>query len=969
VYPRAVTVPEFELVSPELAAGRGSRPVELLERAGQLTAVAALVAAADAGRGGLLLVEATAGLGKSTLLDHAAALARDQGHLVLRARGHELERAFAWGVTRTLFERWAGGGAQAELLTGPAAAARLVLGAADEPRDLPVSDAAFAILHGLYWLAVRLAERTPLLITVDDAQWADGPSLRWLTFLLGRLTDLPIAVLVAARPGTRGESGVLAQLAGDPDVLVCQLEPLGPDAVAELVRRRRPDADDGFCRRCLELTGGNPLHLRELLAAIEAQPGGTDAEILAGGVALASRSLARSVRRRLAALSPTACRLARAVAVFENDAPLGMAAALAEVGTSAAPSAADELTHADLLRPGDPLEFIHPLVRTAVYHELPPRRRAQLHRQAAALLAGDGAADECVSAHLLESPPAEDGEVVATLRATARRAFARGAPASAVRYLDRALREPPPTAVRPELLAELGRAEGATGGQEAVAYLTEAIELTGDARTRATLLLELSRLLHDRGRLDEACEACLRGRAELDGDSDGDKPADELAAGLDAGYLTSAMLSPKHVADAHRRVRAILDRPTRLDSPADRALTSKAMIMRLAAGGNRDELLTIARDLFAGGRLAAEAGAESQALWHTMGALSYCDDYATAEHAFQLALADARLRGATIALAGASVFRARQSLWTGPVAEAEHDARTAFDIWHGVGHMYVSAAGLCLVSALLEQDDTDQAGTVLAVIEEHATPFGLFAAWRLAATGRIAARRGQDAEALRAFTACGQHLVEIAQLNPVMLSWRSEAGLAALRLGQRDTADTLITEELTLAERFGAPRAVGVARRASGLLARGEQAIELLRSAADLHHGCAAHLEHTATLVELGAAIRRAGRPTEARDTLRDALALAETLGATHLARRARTEVHLAGGRVPSRGDKTPELTPSESRVAQLAADGRTNRQIANSLFITVKAVEWHLSNTYRKLRIRGRDQIATALTVPGDTT
>ncbi len=965
MYPRAVTVPEFGIVLPE--QDTGPRQAELLERAGELTAVAALVAAADAGRGGLLLVEAAAGLGKSTLLDHAAALARDQGHVVLRARGHELERAFAWGVTRTLFERWAGGGAQAELLTGPATAARLVLGAAEEPGDLPASDAAFAILHGLYWLAVRLAERTPLLITVDDAQWADGPSLRWLTFLLGRLTDLPIAVLVATRPGTRGEDRVLARLAGDPDVQERRLEPLGPDAVAELVRRRRPDADDGFCRRCLELTGGNPLHLRELLAAIEVHPGGTDAEILAGSVALASRSLARSVRRRLAALSPAAYRLARAVAVFENDAPLTMAAELAEVDTSEAAHAADELTRADLLRPGDPLEFIHPLVRTAVYHELLPRRRAQLHRQAAVLLVGDGAADECVAAHLLESPPGEDDEVVTTLRVTARRAFARGAPASAVRYLDRALREPPSAAARPEVLAELGRAEGATGGQEAIEHLTEAVELAGDARTRATLLLELSRLLHDRGRLDEACEACLRGRAELEGDGDGQ--TDELAAGLDAAYLTSAMLSPNQAADAHRRVRAILDRPTRLDSPADRALTSKAMIMRMGAGGNRDELLTVARDLFAGGRLATEGGADSQALWHTMGALSYCDDYATAEHAFQLALADARRRGSTIALAGASVFRARQILWTGPVAEAEHDARTAFDVWRGVGHMYVSAAGLCLVTALLEQDDTDQAETVLAAVEEHATPFGLFAAWRLAAAGRVAARRGQDAEALRAFTACGQHLVEIVQLNPVMLSWRSEAGLAALRLGRRDAAEPLINEELALAERFGAPRAIGVARRAAGLLARGAQGIELLRSAADLHHSCAAHLEHATTLVELGAAIRRAGRPAEARDTLRDALALAETLGATHLARRARTEVHLAGGRAPSRRDTTAELTPSESRVARLAADGHTNRQIANSLFITVKAVEWHLSNTYRKLRIRGRDEIAGALAVPSDTT
>ena len=196
-----------------------------------------------------------------------------------------------------------------------------------------------------------------------------------------------------------------------------------------------------------------------------------------------------------------------------------------------------------------------------------------------------------------------------------------------------------------------------------------------------------------------------------------------------------------------------------------------------------------------------------------------------------------------------------------------------------------------------------------------------------------------------------------------MLPWRSEAGLAAQRLGRHDQARTLIAEELALAERFGAPRAIGVARRAAGLLERGDAAVERLRSAVEPLAACGARVEQARTLVELGAAIRRAGRPGEARGTLREALVLADAAGATALARRAREELRLAGGRAPARADdRRRGLTPSERRVAELAAAGQTNRQIADALFITAKSVEWHLSNVYRKLDIRGRGQLAAAL-------
>ena len=313
--------------------------------------------------------------------------------------------------------------------------------------------------------------------------------------------------------------------------------------------------------------------------------------------------------------------------------------------------------------------------------------------------------------------------------------------------------------------------------------------------------------------------------------------------------------------------------------------------------------------------------------------------------------------------AAASQLRSRQRLWTGPVADAVLDARAAFDVWRGSLHTYLHPAAYCLVSALLEQDELDEAERALALGDREPPAVGFFAAWRHTALGRLAVRRGDDAAAVEAFLQAGRHLDELLATNPTVLPWRSEAGLAAQRLGRHEEARSLIADELALAERFGAPRAIGVARRATGLLERGEAAVERLRSAVEPLAGCGARVEQARTLVELGAAIRRAGRATEARGTLREALVLAEAVGATALARRAREELRLAGGRAPAHVDPSGDgLTPSERRIAELAGAGQSNRQIADALFITAKSVEWHLSNVYRKLDIRGRGQLAAAL-------
>jgi DNA-binding CsgD family transcriptional regulator len=955
-------------VATEVHTGRRPSPSDkLLEREPEFAAVVELFERAAGGRGGCVLFEGPAGVGKSALLERAAGLARERGLVVLRARGHELERAFGWGVARALLEAWlvaVEGCEREDVFDGPARAARVLFERGEEAAGAPATEAGFAILHALYWLVVRRAESAPVLVLVDDAQWVDEPSLRFLVYLLGRLPDQPIALLVAARVGERGEGGLLELLAGDAVADVRTLAPLSAAAVARLVRQRVAGVQDGFCRRCFELTGGNPLQVRELLTAIEQQERTVDAVALEAAAELAARSLGRSVLRRLSVLSADARALARAVAVLEDDAPLALAGALVPLAPAAALGAADELARAEVLRAGDPLGFTHPLVRAAVYGQLAFGERAQTHRRAARLLAEMGAASERVSAHLLESPAAGDKVVVDVLRASARRASAQGVPGSAVSYLERALREPPADTERAAVLSELARAEAAAGRPGAVSHLEAAIALVAAPQQRAALLLELGRALHDGGRLAEA-GACFRRGLEEIGDR-ASRDRSELALDLEAGYLTSAMLAPGLAVDAHRRVDALLASDVLLRSRAGRALASKAMIMRLFADGRRDEVVAVAHRLLADGRLIEEDSADSQARSHVIGCLSWCDDYEAAEGALQLSFADARRRGSVLTFAMASQLRARQRLWTGAVGDAVADARVADDIWRQGRHMYVHASTYCLVSGLLELDQPDAAERVLALGDHRPVAEGFFAAWRHTALGRLAAHRGDHAAALEAFLATGRRLGELLAVNPTVLPWRSEAGLAARRLGREQQACELIGEELALAERFGAPRALGVARRASGLLERGEAAVEQLRSSAELLAGCRARVEQTRALIDLGAAIRRAGRPIDARGTLRQALVLADGIGATALAQRCRDESRLAGARPPrpSAPVRGGGLTPSEHRVAELAARGESNRQIADALFVTVKSVEWHLGNVYRKLDIRGRAELAAALEV-----
>ncbi|HEV2814738.1 MAG TPA: AAA family ATPase, partial [Solirubrobacteraceae bacterium] len=397
----------------------------LLERERELRMLGRLVAEARGGSGRMVLIEGAPGLGKTRLLEAVREEARRHGALVLSARATELERDFPFGVIRQLFDpllRERDDRGRAALLRGAARLAAPLLGGATPAEEPAAADAA-GQLHALYWLIANLAEPAPVLLCVDDLHWADGPSLRFLRFLLPRLPELPVLLALAARPPARGvDRPAIDALATDPLAVVLRPEPLSTVAVEALATDLGGTVDAAFAEACREATGGNPLLLRELLRHLAGEgvaPTEANAPLVRQ---VAPPTVGRAVLLRLARLGEEAWALARAVAVLGDQVPLRRASALAHLPTERGAELAAALAHAHVLTRDRPLEFVHPIVRAAVYAEIEPGDLASAHRRAARLLAAEGARPDEVAVHLLATEPAGDAEVVTTLREAARRA-------------------------------------------------------------------------------------------------------------------------------------------------------------------------------------------------------------------------------------------------------------------------------------------------------------------------------------------------------------------------------------------------------------------------------------------------------------------------------------------------------------------------------------------------------------------
>ncbi len=934
--------------------GAAIRPAApLLERDGELASIAAVLADAGRGEGRLLVVEGPAGIGKTRLLETARGLAADGGLVVLHARAGELEGDYAFGVVRQLLEpvlAGAGADGREELLSGAAGLAAAVLG--DAPAGPAAGDPGHAALHGLYWLVVNLSERAPLLVAVDDLQWSDGPSLRFLHHLVRRLDGLPVAVVGCRRSGEEGTSPELL------DALLLEAELVRPralsgDAVEALVRGRLGDAAPAeLCGACLESSRGNPFLLRELLW--ELADGGRDAgEIDPDGVrALGPARIATSVRLRLGRLGPDARALARALAVLGESAPLPVAAAMAGVEPDRAASLVDALTGLGVLAPGPPLGFTHPIVRTSLYRDIPAADREALHRRAAALLAGD---PEQAAVHLLATEPAGDPATAETLAAAGRAAQARGATESALAILRRALAEPPAPSVRARVTEDLALGAHLQGQPDALALLEEALALAPDpvarARVAASLALRLRYAERDSARADAVLEDALR-------DDPGDPVLREVIEATLLDGFGGRGASGERRREARARVGAAPDDEVRM-------LLAAVAADRVLSGGTASEAADLAGRALGDGELVDLCVAMSLAFAHMAAiVLIWAERYTAAERALEGTVRGFRARGALVPAYNAEVWRGMIRHRRGDLAAAEAHTRPSLEepaVATWTIPLVVAAA--VMAEVLLERGRPDEARAAVDAMDAVGHDADAAPTQHLrAARARVLAAEGRHREALAELDGCARverDLGLTTGLCPV--AWRSQAALSHAALGEDTEARRLAAEEVDLARRFGAPGALGIALRAHALVHGGDEGT--LREAVAALAGSEARLEHARALIDLGAALRRDGRRTDARAVLAEGTDLANRCGATVLVERGREELRLAGAR-PRRLAQAGRdgLTPAELRVAEAAAAGGTNKEIAQALFVTRRTVEIHLSNAYRKLGIEGREDLAGAL-------
>jgi DNA-binding CsgD family transcriptional regulator len=951
--------------------GRVRHGYILLERDQELERIGACLQRARLGHGEALVVDGPAGIGKTIVLASGRDVAESGGFRVLRARGAELEREFAFGVVRQLVEPVIAGVSDEErrrLLDGPPGVAARLLGLPGPGDELatttPIApDPSFAVLHGLYWLCANLAAEGPLALVVDDAHWADGPSLRFLAFLLPRLEELRIAVLLGARPGEAGHNqGLLAALTMDPSAETISLAPLSASGVAALVAAGlgvEPEAE--FAAACWEATGGTPFLVGTLLEALRQERIAPVAASASCVQNLATATLDRWAMLRLARLGRDAGRLARAVAVLERS-ELDQAARLAELCLSDAAKAAELLVRAGVLDEA-PLGFIHPLLRAAVYRDITINERAKAHKRAASLLAKARAGRARVAEHLLSTLPTGDGWTVEQLQGAAREAAARGAPESSAAYLRRALSEPPPQELEGGILLDLGLAEFSAGQAGWHDHLREAIDAARDDMTRIAATLLFANALRWHERTAEAIEVCDGVAARLDRRNlEGRLTLEAMAAAcgvLDAttapavSNRTSALLLrakersvPRQCLAAAAYVGALLNEPS--DQVAD-------LVLRALAAGTPPRSGLGDLPWLPGGAF-RHPSAVVTLLW--------AERYDAAQALADAAVAEAQASANGIHLPAVMSQRAWLALRRGDLTAAEADARAVLEApGPPAPPILRNRAISVLVDVLVERGDLQEAERIFETVPADLAGTAVTAHVLRHSRGRLQFAQGHFGEALGDFRAAGEVTIGGVAPSPCYLPWRSDAALAILALGEPDAARRLSDEEVELARAFGAPRALGVALRAAGIVVGGQDGEALLREAIEVLVGPDTRLENARAQADLGALLRRRNQRAEARHPLRQAIDTAHHLGATALAERAETELRSTGAK-PRRVRLTglEALTASERRIAELAASGLTNREIAQTLFVTDRTVEGHLTHVFTKLGVKTRTALPVAL-------
>ncbi|HET6508633.1 MAG TPA: AAA family ATPase [Baekduia sp.] len=890
--------------------------------------------AIGAGEPGVVLIEGPAGCGKSRLLDHAARAAAGAdagadagaGRVVLRARALELERAFTFGVARQLVaplarrwddRRWAGG---------------VALG----------DDRRLAIAHALRALLAEAAAEAgaPLVLVVDDLHWADTPSLAWLATLAEGI-ERPALLIAAARAGEPdAPEELLDRVRAVAGARVVVPAPLGGGAVRALAAERlggEPDA--AFVAACAEATGGNPFLLAELLAELAVDGAAPSAATAARIGGLVPATVLRALAARVRSLPDDQLALARAAAIIGHDAPLTTVAGLASLDAPRAAAAADALAAAHLLADGEPVALVHPLVGAALRETIGAHTRARMHARAAALLAADGAPDQAVAAQLVEAPPGAAPGAGRTLLKASDAAIAHGDPGTATRLLARALDEPLADADRDAAQIALAFAATASGTVPDDPALERLLAAVGGAQ-RAEAQLALAYRAYLRTDIDGALRAIGAGLAEPDA-------APHVRARLEDLRLAARVHFPEGRAD----VRELAEAGPPFSAVQRGILACEAAVLGRTPADVRSLIDPIALTTLPDDLLSATI-----VLSFAVVALLWVDELDAAEAMLDAVQPVAQRVGSLTAAGAASYLRAHLLLRQGRPQEAIDEMQPALELSARGWEMTLQWSAARLGRAHVERGDLAGARAALELADDDP---GLDRPFLLEARGDLAMAESDPAAAAARYLEAGAELEALAIGAPGAVPWQAKAALALVRAGDRERAAALAEAAVAIARAAGARRAWALGLRARAAVT---QAIAPLEEAVALLDGSGLELERAYALADLGAALRRAGRPRDARAPLREALAVAEARGADPLARRAHGELRAAGGRRGPRARPDADtLTAGERRVAALAAAGRSNPEIAAELFLTRKTVEWHLGRVYRKLGISSRAALAEA--------
>ncbi|WP_055553708.1 AAA family ATPase [Streptomyces sp. NBRC 110028] len=927
----------------------------LLERDAEVAQVREALSAAAAGTSSLLLLTGPLGIGRTALLQRLSLLAGEDVR-VLRANAAPMEQDFALGVVRQLFD---------SLLTGDpsetcerrlrehGASARMLL--TDDA--LPLDEHGFValsepVLNGLRSLLADVGADKPLLILVDDLQWADAPSLRWLAYLVKRLHGLRAVLVCALRDGDPGGRQVTLREITDSAQRVLRPAPLSPGAVGEMVLGQFGEpGDEEFARACHEISAGNPLFLRSVLAALAVE----SHRPTAGHAEAARRQRPSQLRERLARCMrtqpPPVRDLAAAIATLGDQGGepelISLLAGLDPIGFGAALRTLGQL---GLLTAEREPRFRHRVVQDAVESSMTVAERERLHDTAAALLYRNGSPAESVAAQLMAVTASQHPWAVEVLRTAADTALRRGAPDAATRYLRRALLDATLSGEsRGRLLIDLATAERGFDPAACERHISQAIPLLPTPRHRAAAALRISPTVV--GVPPPAVVDLFHQVAEDLGPASAlEGSARDVALRLEARLRYAEYEDPAGLAASVERLSALGDAPP-LGSTAERELAavlldaamlttrrSAAEVARLAGSVLEREPATADRShsplpLVAVALVAADSvrGINS---WPAPEQHSPGQDVTTVDalvHAEQALMLVARGRAA----------RAREP--------AERAMRLAGAHWPEAGML----ATVALTGVALELDDPELVeGLLDDAGRRRSANLALTASLQLLKASQDE-RHGRWASALDTLLACGRQLEAAGWRNPVLFRWRPWAAALQHRIGDSRAALALAEEEHARAEAWGAPVALGRALRLKGRLHDGARGTNLLRESADVLRASANELELARSLVLLA---RRMDGGAEAAALLREAKALAAACGAPWLVERAEQ----------GRGTPAPRpeaaLTRTERTVVSLAGGGLTNQEIADRLGVTSRAVEKHLTHAYRKLDISGRRQLMEIL-------